>query len=255
MFTPEEIQVRAKSPMFRSIVKVVCAVDITPRMRRVTLGGESFSLLANRHVPGDAIKLYIPEAGSKALVPQYIMLPSRKNPFKVRAYTIRSFNAAASEIDVDVFLHGDTVGSVWARTAQAGDEVGFIGPRHDYKGDHGADWQVLLGDESALPAIAAILESLPQNSRAYAFIEVTDSNDEVPLVIKAQASVQWLHRGSVPAKQSKMLEQALRGFAWPEGNGYLWAAGEQHAMKAIRHYLTHERQMPKHEFQTMGYWS
>ncbi len=255
MVTQEEIQVRAKTPMFRSIVDVVRVVDITPHMRRVTLGGESLHLLADRHVPGDAIKLYIPEAGSKALVPQYIMLPSRKNPFKVRAYTIRNFHPATAEIDVDVFLHGDTVSSVWARTARAGDQVGFIGPRHDYKGDQGASWQVLAGDESALPAIAAILESLPETSRAYAFIEVTDPSDEVPLNLKAQAAVQWLHRGDVPAKQSRLLEQALRSFAWPDGSGYVWAAGEQHAIKAIRRYLLDERQLPKHSIVTMGYWS
>ncbi len=255
MFTPEVFQARAKTPMFRTIVNVVRAVDITPHMRRVILGGESLNLLAERHLPGDAIKLYIPESGSKALVPQYIMLPSRKNPFKVRGYTIRNFHPATAEIDVDVFLHGDTIGSVWARTANAGDEVGLIGPRHDYKGDHGADWQILVGDESALPAIAAILESLPETSRAYAFIEVADQENEVPLNLKAQASVQWLHRGSALAKQSRLLEQALRAFTWPDGRGYLWAAGEQHAMKSIRHHLTHERQMPKHDFHTMGYWS
>lgn len=242
--------------MFRSIVHVVRAADITPHMRRVTLGGESLSLLADRHLPGDAIKLYIPETGSDAVIPQYIMLPNRKNPFKVRAYTIRSFNAATAEIDVDVFLHGDTFGSTWARTVHAGDQVGFIGPRHDYRGaSAGADWQLLIGDESAFPAIAAILESLPEGCRAYAFIEIADQRDEVPLDLKAQTSIQWLHRGTSPAKQSKLLEQALHNFAWPDGKGYVWAAGEQHAMKAIRHQLTHERHMQRHDFQTISYWS
>ncbi len=255
MFTPEELQARARTPMFRTIVNVVRAVDIASNMRRVTLAGESLHLLADRHLPGDAVKLYIPEAESKAVVPQYLMLPNRKNPFNVRAYTIRSFNPVTAEIDIDVFLHGDTVGSLWARNALAGQQVGFIGPRHDYKGAPGADWQLLIGDESALPAIAAILESLSETDRAYALIEVTDQGDEVPLNLKAQASVQWLHRGAVPAKQSKLLESALRSFIWPQGKGFVWAAGEQHAIKSIRHHLSHERHLSGHDFKTIGYWS
>ncbi len=241
--------------MYSVMAKVVRASDLTPRMRRVTLGGEALRSLVGECLPADAIKLYLPEPGDAALPAKFLMLPGRRKPVNVRAYTIRHFRAETLELDLDILLHGDSPGSVWARTVQPGEQIGFIGPRHDYRGAPNAEWQVLAGDESALPAIAAILESLPEEARAHAFIEVHDQADEVPLEVRADVNLTWLHRGDAPAKDSTLLEAALKAFSLPNEKGYCWVAGNSRVVKSIRKHLTDEWHFTKDQMFTMGYWN
>jgi NADPH-dependent ferric siderophore reductase len=200
------------------------------------------------------VKLYLPLQGQSAVQPKFISLPGRGKQFNIRPYTIRRFDPEALELDIDVLLHGDSPGSVWARTVQPGDAVGFIGPRHDYRVPADVEWQLLVGDESALPAIAAVLESLPAGARAYAWIEVNDAADELPIETKAEVHLSWLHRGRQSAASSGLLEQNLRSFTLPAGKGHIWMAGHAQTAKNIRRHLLEERQLSKDVVTTMGYW-
>ncbi|MCA0456495.1 MAG: siderophore-interacting protein [Chloroflexi bacterium] len=249
-----ETHANAMFGMFRILAHVVRAADISPHMRRVTLGGEGLRPLVDTVQPADAIKLYLPLPGGKGFMPKMFDLLGRSPQHHLRAYTVRSFRPEALELDIDVFIHGETPGSVWARTVQAGEQVGFIGPRHDFKPPTEAQWYVLAGDESALPAIASIIERLPTGTHADAFIEVIDAADELPINTPADVRIQWLHRGSKPTHQSDLLEKALRGLQWQSGQGYCWAAGEAGVIRKIRTHLQSERGLPKTAVQVMGYW-
>lgn len=136
MVAENEVNFNKLFQMYSVMAHVVRSADLTPRMRRVTLGGEGFRPLSGELLPADAIKLYLPEPGQAAVSAKFLTLPGKRKNYNVRAYTIRHFNAEALELDIDVLLHGDSPGSVWARTVQPGEQVGFIGPRHDYRGLH-----------------------------------------------------------------------------------------------------------------------
>ena len=241
--------------LYTMMAHVAGAVDLTPRMRRVTLGGEGLRSLIGQLHPADAVKLYLPEPGQAAPYPRLFDFSSGRKAYHIRPYTVRSFRPKTLELDIDVLLHGDSRGSVWARSVQPGDAVGLIGPRHDYHGAHGADWQVLVGDESALPAIAAIVEQLPAYARATALIEVDDEADELPVELGANTEIRWLHRRGAPAKDSSLLETALRGLNLPDGRGYCWVAGNSGVVRGIRRLLHHEWRLGKDQMFTMGYWS
>lgn len=255
MATQKEMRAKSQSEVFATLAQIIRTADVTPRMRRITLGGEGLApLLAGTRLPADAIKLYLPPPGKPGFMPEFRVLPSEENPFSIRAYTIRRFDREALELDIDIVLHGDSPGSVWAWSVQPGDQVGFVGPRHDYLGVEDADWLLLAGDETAQPAISAIIESLPAGKQAFVFLEVIDAADEIALQTQADVTVTWLHRGDAQAGKCNLLEQAIRGFAWQEGTPYVWVAGETSVVRGIRRYLLNERGMDKARLHISGYW-
>ncbi len=251
-----QIETHASAPfgMSRVLARIIRATDIAPRMRRVTLGGEGLQPLLGNVLPADALKLYLPLPGEKGFMPKMFDLLGRSPQHHLRAYTIRHFNPDALELDIDVFLHGNTPGSVWARAVQAEEQVGFIGPRHDFQPPTHAAWYLLAGDESALPAIASIVESLPAGTQADVFIEVEDAADELPIETQAKANIQWLHRGKSTTHQSKLLETAIRSSTAHTGDGYCWVAGESGVVRGIRNYLQNERRLNKKAINALGYW-
>lgn len=254
MATQKEMRNKSQTKVFATLADVIRTEDLTSRMRRITLGGEGLTpLTEGTRLPADAVKLYLPVPGNDGFMPEFGVLPSDENPFNIRAYTIRRFDAAAMEMDIDIVLHGDTPGSVWARNVKAGDRIGFVGPRHDYPDTDDAEWILLAGDETALPAICAIVESLPVGKRAHVFLEVADATDEIAVTSNADITVTWLHRGAAAGK-SDTLEAAMRAFAWPDTPGYIWVAGETSAIRNIRRYLLRERNLRSEQFHVSGYW-
>lgn len=255
MATQKEMREKSRTQVFRTLANVVRTVSITPRMRRITLGGEGLQpLFEGERLPADAIKLYLPRPGQAGFMPEFGILPTPDNEFYIRAYTIRRFNRDAHELDIDIVLHGDSPGSVWARTVKPGDQVGFVGPRHDYLAPDNTDWYLFAGDETAQPAICAIVESLPGTARAFIFLEVTDELDEVPIHTDADIKVTWLHRDDVHAGKSDLLEQAIRHLEWPDGKPFIWVAGETGVVRGIRSYLRHEHEVAKEHVHISGYW-
>ena len=116
-----------------------------------------------------------------------------------RNFTVRSHDAARAEIDVDFFLHGDAGrAAAWALRAQPGDEIGFAGPRMHWKGGNHADWSLLVADETGLPALLAILETLPAGHRATALAEVSDDSERQEVETAADVELVWLVRGGRP---------------------------------------------------------
>lgn len=219
-----------RSPIRRATV--VSTESLTPRLRRVTVRAEEMVGVPIR--PAQDVELLLREPTGRRVK---------------RRYTIRHARPAAGELDLDVLLHGAGAGSEWGATAQPGDEVEFQGPRGKLE-LRPAPHHLLVGDESALPAIASIAEALPDGEHATAVIEVQDGTDELPI---AGADVRWVHRGTAAAGAPDLLAEALRQIDIPEGtHGYL--LGESRAMVTLR-ALLEARGVAHDAIFLKGYWN
>ena len=217
----------------------------------------------------------------------------QRNPF--RTYTVRSVRTEAREVDVDMVSHGDGGPAArWLNRATIGDEVVIVGPdAGSIDSAIGIDWHpgaatqlLLAGDETAAPAICAVLESLPAGRLAQAFIEVPDAADRLPIALPGGSSVSWLHRGDAPV--GTRLDPAVRGWVadnlavirpalaasaqqlddvnvdlellWDspdvvaDGHFYAWLAGEASAIKLLRRFLVSETGIDRKRIAFMGYW-
>jgi NADPH-dependent ferric siderophore reductase len=225
--------IRPPRPTWR--LTVVGAGDVTPRMRRVSFVGD---LGAFEHRPGQDLVLNLP------------------GPYGAtfrRHYTIRSFDRAEERLEIDFVLHGAAPAADWARNAKLGDEITAEGPR-GRTGVHGpADWRLFTGDETALPGIAAMIESLPAGERAFAFIEVATRDDEQPIETAADLTTIWLHRLAPPRAASPLLIEGLAAFALPPGLGQACVIGETATVRAQRQGLI-ARGMAKTQIDAEGYW-
>jgi NADPH-dependent ferric siderophore reductase len=201
-------------------------------MRRITVRSESIIAVSIR--PAQDVELHLVNDSGRRVK---------------RRYTIRHARPETGELDLDVLLHGDWPGSTWGATAAPGDQVRFQGPRGKLELTS-AEWHLLVGDESALPAIAAICEALPPTEPALAVIEVQDGSDELPV----PAGVQWLHRGDRPPGTPDLLLPAVESVALPAGRGHGYLMGETRSMVALRAVLE-ERGLAHESIFVKGYWN
>jgi NADPH-dependent ferric siderophore reductase len=171
----------------------------------------------------------------------------------VRTYTIRRWVPEVPEMWIDFVVHGDEgIAGPWAASAQPGDPVRFMGPGGGYAPDPAADWHLLAGDESALPAMAAALNGMPPGARVHAFIEVSGPAEEQPLPTGADAHITWIHRGDAPIGST--LPTAVLGFAFPDGRVHAFVHGEANFVKDVRSFLRKERGIPLDQLSISGYW-
>ena len=241
------------------LLQVVRTTDVTPHMRRVTLGGDDIEGFPTDK-QGSHVKVFIPRAGQDK--PELPTLgpngpqwpPADVRPYS-RTYTIRRFHADRNELDVDFVLHDhDGPASQWAKNAQPGDWVGIAGPGGRGPIPQDADWYIFAGDESALPAISAHLETLPASARGVAFVEVADAAEEQPLEYAAAIELNWLHRGDAAPGTTTLLPDAVRSLNWPGGSIFVWTAGEAAAVADIRHYARVERGLDRSAVDAVPYW-
>ena len=193
--------------------------ELTPRMRRLTLQAPT----VESPRPAQDVEVVLDdETGRKVK----------------RRYTIRQFRDGNCEIDVDALLHGHGgPGARWAATANAGDPVQFFGPRGKLE-LRDADWHLFVGDESALPAFAALIEALPPTQRAVALVEVGDASDEIGVERdRGGLAIRWLHRGEVPPGTPNLLAAAIDELQTPPGTGRAYLLGESRAVVSLRSHL------------------
>lgn len=228
---------------------VVRVQRLTPRMVRIVFGGAALSAF-NWNGPAAHIKLIM---GATDADPD-------SRPLS-RTYTPRHFDAQRLELTVDFVLHGTGPASIWAAQAQAGQSMIIAGPGRCYALDPQAQWLLLAGDESAIPAMATILEVVPEHLHTFVLVEVNDAADEFALApARANLGVRWLHRaqplldhgGAAPAGIE--LAAAVAAFEQPVGRGAVYVACEADAMRRIRRHLLVERALPRESVTTRGYW-
>lgn len=236
-------------------MEVVRTTRLTPGMVRVTLGGSGFAAFADREETDKYVKLHIPPAGSD-LTPPYDLAELRERlrfdelP-SVRTYTVRRVDHVARTLDIDIVTHGDTgVAGRWAATARPGDRLTFAGPGGGYRPDLSADHRLLVGDESALPAIAAALDALPDGVGATVIVETRSAAHRIPLSLTAD--VTWIDEDH--DSPGARLVDAVTGAAWPSGRVQVFAHGEREAMKRLRAVFA-ERGVERADLSLSAYWA
>lgn len=233
-------------------------VDVTPRMRRVTLSGPGLE----RYVSGGLhLKLFVPPEG--VAKPEWpapgedgiAIWPSDAVRPVVRTYTARHVDLASGTLDIDFVLHGDhSIGSRWAMNAAVGDIVGVRGPVGRPVPE--ANWYLLVGDETALPAIARTLESLPVGAKGVALLEVADETEAQPIRYNADIELRWLFRNGADAGSTSLLVDAVRGLHMPPAGVRIHAmAGVEYAtFKAIRRYWIDDLGLNRKDVLPVAYW-
>jgi NADPH-dependent ferric siderophore reductase len=222
-------------------VKVKESLRLTPQMVRVVLVGPDLVGLPIGEFTDHYVKLMFPPRGGDR--------PT------LRTYTVRAYDALAGEMSIDVVVHGDEgVAGPWAAAASPDDEVTLVGPGGGYAPDGDADWHLLIGDESALPAIAGAIEQLPRDTRAVAFVEVQDAREEQILASAADVSLTWVHRDDAAGRRGDALVAAVEAADLPAGRVHAFLHGEADFVKRLRHHLRFDRGVPREMLSASGYW-
>lgn len=231
--------------------------QLTPHMIRVVLGGAELAGLNIGAYTDHYVKLLFPRPDVDYPVPFDLAavrrdLPSQQWP-RLRAYTVRAWDPTARELTIDFVYHGDEgLAGPWAARARPGDPVMFLRPGGGYAPSQDADWHLLIGDESALPAIAATLERLPAGASARVFLEVAGPEEEQKLATDSDAEITWLHRGA--GKVGEALVAAVRAADFQTGTPHAFVHGEATFVKELRHLLRVERGLGREQLSISGYW-
>lgn len=243
---------RMPGPVVRLTVRRI--TRIAPRMTRLVAGGPGVAHLWPDGSTDTYVRLVFPRPGVRyphGLDLRRIRaeLPRSAWP-RMRTYTIRSFDPVARELAVDIVDHGCRgLTPPWLARLTVGDPVLLHDARGKYRPDPGADWHLLAGDATALPAIAVTLQAMAPGTRVTALIEVTDRADEQVLPTAADADIRWLHRS-----RGETLTEAVRSLPCRPGVMQAFVHGEGGAMRELRRHLLHERRVRPELLSLSGYW-
>jgi NADPH-dependent ferric siderophore reductase len=247
-------RLRREPPAFRRVA-TSDAASIGPRLRRVTLRGaalEGFPV----PLPAASVRLLLPPPGADELVvPTWngneFLLPDGRRPI-LRTFTPRRTDPEAGELDVDVVLHGGGVASEWAATAAPGAPVAVSGPGRGYTVDPAVRGYVLIGDETAIPAIAQLLEAIPATATVRVHVEVAAPEGRVALPDHPGATVTW-HDLHDPTDPGAAMVAAAREISLDDDDR-IWVAGEAASVQRIRRHLFEDRRIPRARATVRGYW-
>lgn len=251
-------------PLVLRRVTVRSVHQVTPRMRRVVLGGEelaAFTRDGTGHpafaAPGfdDHIKLILAADGDvHAALPAQLPHGIEWTPAEhrlTRDYTPRRVDPEAGELHLDFVVHGDGPAEAWSAAAREGDELWFVGPKSSLRLPERLDWIQLVGDETALPAIGRFLDERPLDAPAHVLVTVSDDSARQELALREGDTVTWV---VAEPGDAEALEAAVRALPVEAGEGYVWAAAESRALLPVRRYLQRERKLPKDRLNVTGYW-
>lgn len=241
------------------IMEVTATGRVGEHVQRLTLGGEGFADFRDNAYTDKYVKILFVDP-ALGLEPPYDVqalrktLPKHQRPVR-RTYTVHSVDPDARTLVIDFVVHGDSgVAGPWAAKAQVGDKIAFSGPGGKYVPDPRADWHLLAGDASALPAIAAALAALPADAVGAAFIEVPGPSDEWELEAPPGVDVTWLHR-RLDERVPSPLADAVRSMAWKPGRVQAFVHGEKSAVKSLRRHLLEDRGVDRRMLSLSSYWS
>ena len=192
---------------------------------RLVLGGSELAEFASTGIPDEWVALTIP------------------GQFQTRYYTVRSWDGA--ELTLDIVVHEHGLVTEWASTDCVGEMVTVSEPKGSFAMPPDAAWLLLVGDLTALPAIARIMETV--SVPVTAWVETPDE----PIRAYVDGDVSW---STPPSGVETATADIVTSIDWPSGSGYFWMAGESAQMRAIRKHLMRERQLPTSAYDVMGYW-
>ncbi|WP_103308455.1 MULTISPECIES: siderophore-interacting protein [unclassified Pseudomonas] len=243
---------RVSHEIKRRRLQVLRVVDLTPRMRRITLGGPELAGFASLGTD-DHVKLLFPQnAEEQAALDNFNPSAGKaQGPMpEMRDYTPRRYDLDTLELDIDFVLHGDGPASTWAAQAAPGQYLNIAGPRGSMIVPDIFDSYLLVGDETALPAIARRLEGLAPNRRALVVVEVENGAEQQILQSPAQVQVIWVLR---EGRQDNLL-RTVQQLEMPGGKLYAWVATESKVSRQIRKVLLEEKGLDQDLVKAVGYW-
>lgn len=248
------LRVRKPPPPF-GVVTVVNRAEVSPRLLRLTLEGE---VLRGWEVPQPAssMRMVVPWTGEELELPDWngneFLLADGRRP-ALRTFTPLRVDGAAGRLDVEVVRHPGGAVSGWAEQADVGSVAALSGPGTGYDYPDGAERLLVLGDETALPAITQLIETAPAGMSLDVHVEVVTSDARVQLPTADRCTVTWYdtEAGEVPGQRLAAVVSALE--ALPNGTD-LWAAGEASAMQAIRIHLFKTLGVERSRGTVRGYW-
>jgi NADPH-dependent ferric siderophore reductase len=252
---PERNVVRVRHPVKFRLLQVKSVKTLAPNFLRITFAGDDLHDFVSASFD-DHIKVFFPNPGED--MPK---LPTQgpdgplfagEKPV-MRDFTPRRFDQQARELDIEFALHEAGPATTWAAQAKVGQYLGVGGPRGSMIIPMDFDWHLLIGDETALPAVARRLEELPEQAQAIVVLEVANAQERIEFHTKARADIQWCYRDATGNYGEALLE-ALKRLPIPEDDGYVWAAGEAAAMRAARQFLVTERGVDKSRIRAASYW-
>jgi NADPH-dependent ferric siderophore reductase len=206
--------------------QVLRRTPVSDHLVRLVLGGPGLVRFESTGIPDEWVGLVVP------------------GQFQSRYYTVRSW--VDGELTLDVVIHDVGLVTEWATRDCLGDTVVITEPKGSFAMPADAAWLILVGDLTAMPAMARIIESVAVPTRVWAEVP-----DELGDYLPPGADVQWLE---TPADGGSRLASVVEGIDWPEGEGYFWMAGESAQMRAIRKHLMREVRLPSTAYDVMGYW-
>ncbi|MET9963274.1 siderophore-interacting protein [Streptomyces sp. NPDC006326] len=236
---------------------VVRTERLTPHMVRLVLGGTGLARFGAGEFTDHYVKILF--------APEGVTYPSpwdldriraeypRESWPRQRAYTVRAWDPVHQELTLDFVVHGDEgLAGPWAARVQPGELVRFVGPGGAYAPDPAAEWHLLVGDESALPAIAAAMERMPVGALVHAFVEVEGPDDEQKIATPDGAVPLWIHRGTRPVGEA--LVEAVQNLPFPSRDVHAFVHGEAAFVKELRRHLRLERGIARERLSISGYW-
>ena len=240
---------------------VLASRHLTAGMIRVTFGGQDLSDFPGTGVADEYLRLFFPDPDTGRLHLPHIDEEGRwtypdggREAMRCSTYTVRRHRKAEGEVDIDFVAHPGGLASEWALQARPGDTITLNRPRGLYAPPSDITWQLLVADATGLPALARILEQTPAHVQSRVFIEVAELEHEQKLSDHPNAKITWLHKSGNGTAPSRM-EDVVRAVPLPSGSGYVWVAGEQLVVRAIRKYVRHELKLPPERYQLVGYWT
>jgi NADPH-dependent ferric siderophore reductase len=256
MQNPSHLEVvRVRHPLKFRLLRVVRVQALSPALVRVTLTGDLDDFVSASF--DDHLKVFFPPAGADqpalpSFGPDGIVFPEAVERPAARDYTPRRFDAKANELDLEFALHEAGPATAWAAQAQPGQYLGVGGPRGSMVIPVGFDWHLLIGDETALPAIQRRLTELPEGARVAVVVEVANRAERIELPTEADLYATWCYRDESDTEYP--LVDAVSQVWLPPGEGYVWAAGEASAIRAVRAHLCNERGVDKKRIRASAYW-
>ncbi|GAB3278310.1 siderophore-interacting protein [Kineosporia babensis] len=259
-----ELQLNYLERIVRRELRVVRHHDITPKYRRIVLTGDDLAdgFPFVNYSP-DHVRVFFPHPITGDLVapretPEgWVNEGGTSEPIH-RDYTVRSWDPQTRELALDFVLHEHGVAGRWAGKAQPGDTLVVNGPSSNWLLPEDSPHMLAIGDETALPAIARIIEEAAAGTQVTALIEIADAGEQQPLTGVATIDLRWVHRDSAPVGEghASALETALRAWQPPADTSglFVFGAGETQAFKPIRRYLRRELGLTKDQIVVDGYW-
>ena len=230
--------IKVRHELRRRALVIRRAERVTPQMLRLTLAGselQGFTSLS----PDDHIKVFAPGSDGSD---------------ERRDYTPRRYDAASQELAIDFALHDGGPVTSWARHARAGDAAAIGGPRGSTVVPPDFDWWLLIGDETALPAIGRRIEELPAGTPVTSIVAVAGPEEEQSFATAARHEARWVHRSAHLAEDPAALLEALQHYTLPAGEGFIWIAAEGRVARRLRAHVLESWQHPRAWLKAAGYW-